>query len=552
MNQNNHIRPAFAFFPLLLLTGIAPAADRHVPSLYPTIQAAINASSNGDSVVIEPGVYTENINLNGKNITIKPFNNNFDTIIDGNQAGPVVTFSGNETANCIVRNLIIRNGKAAQGGGIQGNNTLATIKNCTIGANIATGNGGGVHGLSGLMQNCTITLNQAVNGGGISDIDGIIESCKIKVNKATDSGGGAFNIDGTIQYCEIINNEAAKRGGGVSQIGGYLTANLISKNNALAAGPIATPNGFGGGINDAQGTVTQNLIIENACNGDGGGIANSNGLIQNNVLAENSARRGGGISNCTGRIENNTIWQNTASSIGGGCFQLGTLVANAIIYNNSAPADAQWSGGNVPVYSCIQNWPGAQPDIITAPPLLQDPSKGRFYLLPNSPCIDAGKLIPGLNVDFENDSRPYDGTSTPAGDGSDIDIGADEFVPGNIDFEPVFTDAKVKYKGTSPKQKTKIQAKLLIANSGTDTSEAVASVVFYLSNDTVHDPGDVPVGKTLSLKKLKGGKSKKMKCKAKLLNQTVTGQYLIAVVDSTNTTAETDELDNVAVVGPLL
>ena len=38
----------------------------HVPADQVTIQAAINAASNGDTVVVEPGTYVEKINFLGK------------------------------------------------------------------------------------------------------------------------------------------------------------------------------------------------------------------------------------------------------------------------------------------------------------------------------------------------------------------------------------------------------------------------------------------------------------------------------------------------------
>lgn len=50
---------SIGLFLLLTLSVAANAANRYVPtSQYPTIQAAINACSNGDTVIVADGTYT--------------------------------------------------------------------------------------------------------------------------------------------------------------------------------------------------------------------------------------------------------------------------------------------------------------------------------------------------------------------------------------------------------------------------------------------------------------------------------------------------------------
>ncbi len=103
---------------------------------------------------------------------------------------------------------------------------------------------------------------------------------------------------------------------------------------------------------------------------------------------------------------------------------------NCIIWQNIAPSGSQLDEYCfTPSYCCVQNWTGGGIRNITSDPQLDDPVNRDFHLLPNSPCIDAGSTVT-LAQDFEGDFRPFNGTSEPRGDGSDFDIGADEYCVG--------------------------------------------------------------------------------------------------------------------------
>lgn len=58
------------------------ATTIHVPADHPTIQAAINAAANGDTILVAPGAYNEAIIFNGKALTLESSGGRDATIIN--------------------------------------------------------------------------------------------------------------------------------------------------------------------------------------------------------------------------------------------------------------------------------------------------------------------------------------------------------------------------------------------------------------------------------------------------------------------------------------
>ena len=201
---------------------------------FATIQHSIDASSHGDTVIVAQGTYVENIRFNGKNIVLTG-TDPLDpavvaaTVIDGNQAGSVVTFSGTESEACVLEGFTIRNGQTAgDGGGIRGNGTGATI------------------------QNNTITGNSAGYGGGLYDCHGTIHNNTITGNSAEEDGGGLYWCHGTIQKNTVTGNSAIY-GGGLSRCNGTIQNNTIAENSAE----------WGGALDDCNGTIRNCIIWAN-------------------------------------------------------------------------------------------------------------------------------------------------------------------------------------------------------------------------------------------------------------------------------------------------
>src|SRR3984893_4717295 len=103
MKVRSYLAAAFVVWMSLLAVGPAAAATViHVPADQPTIQAGINAAKNGDTVLVSPGTYIENINFDGKAITLKSAGGAAATIIYGARITSVVTFSSNETSTSVL------------------------------------------------------------------------------------------------------------------------------------------------------------------------------------------------------------------------------------------------------------------------------------------------------------------------------------------------------------------------------------------------------------------------------------------------------------------
>lgn len=149
-----------------------------IPSDYPTIQDGINSCSDGDTVLVKPGIYYENINFNGHNIAVASFfltSGNPEyiqcTIIDGDSSGSVVTFENGEDTAAVIIGLTIRNGYSSHGAGINCDNSSPTISNNIITDNAGPSGyyGGGIYCNYSLghIKNNIISGNRACWGGGI-------------------------------------------------------------------------------------------------------------------------------------------------------------------------------------------------------------------------------------------------------------------------------------------------------------------------------------------------------------------------------------------------
>ena len=404
---------AFTF----VLAGFGPfaqAAILHVPSEQATIQSAINVAANGDTVLIAPGTYFENINFYGKAITVTSEQGPAGTIIDGGSAGPVVTFAASESTQSVLSGLTLQHGQASSaaynGGGIRIQNASPTISGNVITNNTAGSNGGGISVQSGspVITNNTIANNGQIPGwtGGVGGglyISGtgaaLVIGNTIANNLETDGSGGAIGINASspvIQRNIIRGNSAYSQGGAI-----YI-------------------------INNSSASVVENLIVNNA-GGTGGGVY---WLVPS----------GGGPPS----LVSNTFSGNSASTQGSAVYASGfgssaRLIDNVIV--SSAGASALYCDGTYssapPIvkandvfatvgaaYAGYCNSLTGTSGNISVDPKFRNPGADDYHLLSASPVIDAGISDPSLlSTDLDGNVRVQDGDNNGT---AVVDMGAYE------------------------------------------------------------------------------------------------------------------------------
>jgi len=336
LQEKTVMRKYISMVLLCLIMNPVWAVIRHVPQSYPTIQSAVEAASSGDTILVSPGTYFENIKFKGKGIVLASlFLTTSDTtyigstIINGSQ--PVVA----DSASCV----IIASPSSA---------TTADTTAALIGFTITGGTGTrweDEHNPGSWYR----------EGGGI-----LIQYLSPRISFNRIYGNLATNK----QSCTSAGGGAIRCGDGNPRI----SNNIIGYNSGR----------YGGGlVFNFSGAVIRNNIISNNSGGEdfgGGGIwaygadaLSRPRIVENNTLVNNaSVTNGGGI----------RIWSTTM------------LIRNNIIWGNNAPSGPQitTTGGTTVTYSDIQGgWTGS--GNLNVIPQFETQN---YYLASGSPCIDKG------------------------------------------------------------------------------------------------------------------------------------------------------------------
>jgi len=243
---------------LLFLSSSLLATIIRVPQDQPTIQAGINVAVSGDTVLVSPGTYLVNLNLNGKSVVLKSGAGPEATIlIPANNGTPIIRVISGEDSTTTIDGFRFLGGNATNGGGILFNNSSGTVVN-------------------NIFDSCRAIGGTAGNGGGLACI-GALSRVRVSNNvfKNGLGGGGVgqadaiFCLSSTVEFSRnlVINNSSA------AVI--FFSANTNAKfiNNTVANNTNSASTYQDGAVGDVRNNIFHNNPVGGMINLNPGTVA---------------------------------------------------------------------------------------------------------------------------------------------------------------------------------------------------------------------------------------------------------------------------------------
>ena len=338
---------------------------------YVTIQEAIDAAGDGETVCIPAGTYYENLSWSS-DVSLDGAGDHV-TIIDGGGAGSVLTITGGEAS---VQHLTIQGGDAAQGAGIYAYDATLEVRYVGIytnGCSDATCEGTGVY----------------VHGGDVVLFD-TIPSSNQQSGTMLNRGAGVYVEDATIWLQGFVANGNVQDTAPTSEgTGIYITGSdaqiysCDSDNNVLTtAGVVQEARGAGLYIADSSLTVADLYMGDDTVTVDGttntveGGVlfasnsdieGSSVNVTQASVTSDGGTTMiwgaGAALLGGTYTVEDGTLWRILTSAPsgyatlrGGGVYASDGAsldLTRALIDDNEGAVDEAYGGG---VYLASNTW----------------------------------------------------------------------------------------------------------------------------------------------------------------------------------------------------
>ncbi len=298
---------------LLFITSITATAVTTTASARPradlivnpgeSIQAAIDAASDGDTIIVNAGTYTESLTLS-KPVSLTGVNSD-TTIIHAMAGQRVLTVTGATISNSVViSGLTFTGGYAGNGGGLYADHDVTMI-NMRFISNTSGTDGGGLY----VSDAATLT-----------NVDFIS-------NTAQQSGGGLFSSNAVTMTSGTFIGNMAEQGGGARIRHARLSNVQFEQNSA--------PNGNGGGLNAVYLSISDTRFVNNSANWAAGLFAAASAQVMSASFENNHAVSGGGAmltgSTLADRAKlfvwNTQFISNTATSPGS--------IGGAVYYNSN-------------------------------------------------------------------------------------------------------------------------------------------------------------------------------------------------------------------------
>jgi hypothetical protein len=257
-----------------------------VPGDFSTIQAAIDAAPTSEMriVSVAAGTFNERIAFNGKPVVVRGAGAG-QTVITGAGIGgeslSVVRFTGGEPAIAALERVSVRGGATGSpipgspqflvGGGVFGNASAASVRDCVIEGNISSFGGGAyLLNCTGAMERCVVRNNSAgTDGGGIQTFRGSpsIVDCIVEGNFCNSRGGGLHLNLGTQRVARTIvrGNTSTNVVGGLSWVPGSQPGTSLVVEGCEVTGNSATVVQGGIGVLESSPTITISLQGTEVC-----------------------------------------------------------------------------------------------------------------------------------------------------------------------------------------------------------------------------------------------------------------------------------------------
>lgn len=229
-----------------------------------TIQHALNNTISGDTILVEPGTYTEKLAFKGHDVVLQSVAGADSTIITKPGDGPLVSITQSESPAAVISGFTITGGTInGNGAGIFIHDASPTLTDLVIENNQSLmGDGGGVYLFNSqtVIENCVVRNNSAMgNGGGIAVTNASIVSVRhtIVSNNIAEWGGGVFvgpDVDADFDHFLFTENEAIL-GGGFYNTGSLILTFATIANN--------TSTSYSGGLTEGAITLSHSILYGN-------------------------------------------------------------------------------------------------------------------------------------------------------------------------------------------------------------------------------------------------------------------------------------------------